>query len=100
MKEYFGQFWNWLQIRFFALWTFLKWLFHEICCCGLCLEEDELEKGRTPQGKKNKKQLCTCTLISHIWALINLFFFTNLQEQLFLQGLIKLTYKLKLCISK
>ncbi|KAL3124113.1 hypothetical protein niasHT_004702 [Heterodera trifolii] len=47
-KQCLSRFWHWLRIRLIALWTFLKWVGHEICCCGICLqEEDDVEKERT-----------------------------------------------------
>ena len=51
LKESLTRAWHWLRVRLTALWTFMKWFFHAICCCGICLEAEEaakedLEKGR------------------------------------------------------
>lgn len=38
--------WSWVRVRGIALWNFLTWAFDMLCCCRLCLDEDEdLEKG-------------------------------------------------------
>lgn len=70
-KENLGRIWHWLRVRLLALWTFFKWLFHAICCCGICLEEREdekadMEKGRStnPFSQDPKLNIATTTMSS------------------------------------
>jgi len=43
VKEGLERILNWLRARLFCIWIFLKWLYREIFCCGICLEESNVE---------------------------------------------------------
>lgn len=47
--NFFRRFWSWLKIRLLALWELLSWIFDMICCCKLCIDDDNIdaEKGIT-----------------------------------------------------
>uniref|UniRef100_A0A914I615 small monomeric GTPase n=1 Tax=Globodera rostochiensis TaxID=31243 RepID=A0A914I615_GLORO len=62
-KECLSRIWCWLRVRLIALWTFLKWVGHAICCCGVCLEEEEdAEKGRAKNLFDQQVTISTTTM--------------------------------------